>query len=361
MTATTIDDVYDLLHEAHELPHGPVRLELAQSACRMAETIGDSEAIFDARRRLAAAAIFAGHAEIATSNFSWCLAKFEEEPDRFAFHERQLLWLFKAVVNNLLEFPEVTLEQIEQLRRQQADWYSRNGYNLRPIYYGQFMYAEFRGDREQAEHYMQLVQSLPRDALANCEACESDSVVSYHLLNRRWDEAIAEAQKNLHGGQTCGEVPHRTLANVLYPLAMLQRYDEADRYQRKGYRLIRHNPSFLALTAQHMAYLNHRGRLAEAVRIIERHFVWALETYELLSRLAFYGATSVILRRLATEFDTYVLDLPEVFPHYELSGCYPVEVLVRWFEAQYVALAQRFDKRDGGCYFVTEYRDRFAY
>ena len=135
---------------------------------------------------------------------------------------------------------------------------------------------------------------------------------------------------------------------------MLGQYEEADAFQRRGYPLIRNNREFFQHIGLQMAYLAHRGRLAPAVRMIERHLPWTLSGYELYSRFFFYLGAARVLGDLADSKSTQKLNLPQEFPAFESSGIYDVAALKGWFEAERDAIATRFDRRNGNTFFSKE-------
>ena len=172
---------------------------------------------------------------------------------------------------------------------------------------------------------------------------------------------VEAAEPALAGRVTCEEVPHRTLNYVLRPLALLGRHDEADAHQKKGYRLIRGNPSFLRYVALQIAYLTHRERHRTAVNMFQRHLAWALATFELRSQYMFDLAAIRLLGQLADRRPTAKLNLPQAFPLFDPSGQYELAPLIGWFKDRSRALAERFDARNGNDFFSREMVERLAY
>ena len=230
-------------------------------------------------------------------------------------------------------------EQVEGLLQQMASLYRRCGYNMRPVYYMRFYLAVQTGMRDAATDWLSKSQAEPRDDMADCEACESDILTEYYLLMNEPAKALANARPNLDGLRQCVEVPHRVLSYVLRPLAVQNRYEEADNCQRRGYQLIRKNRKFLRNVALHMTYLAHRGRIEPAVRMLERHLSWALTGYDLYSRYYFHLGVARVLAYLANHKATQKLKLPREFPAYEPSEKYDVATLIQWFDTERTALA----------------------
>lgn len=346
--------INDLWREAYHLPYGEVKVRVLEESLALTESLRDVDAIFIARLQLAVAGVSSGHAEKGIPSYAWCLAKYEEDPQRFQQHERTLLWYFKNILHCVDQFPRISLEQIESIRTQMASFYRRFGHNMRPVHYTRFVFSLRIGDLRQAAESFDLYTAIPRDNLADCMACEADSDAEYYELLGDWEQAVATAGPNLRQERSCSEVPHRIYSQILRPLALLGRYDEADVFQRKGYRLIRSNPTFLFQLPFQIAYLIHRDRKATALRMFEQHLATAIETHELRSRYYFYVAVRRLLSVVAERKSSQKLNLPQAFPLYAPSGQYELAELIAWLDAELGELGPQFDARNGTNFFTHE-------
>ncbi len=361
MRNTEVNQIEDLIDRAEELPYGSVRTELLVEAVRRADVTRDLDVIFWARMNLTEAATFSGHAEKAFASFAWCVAQLEDDPDRFCEDAELVLWHFKFVLGNAYEFPQISRQQFERLCNQMETLYRQHGYNNRPVNVLRCDFAMYMGDHGAATEAFRLLDAESRDDMADCEACEADELSEYHDLAGDYKKALDTAAPNLTGKQSCAEVPHRTLSLVLRPLAMLGRYDEADRYQQRGYRRIRNNQKFLRHIAMQLTYLAHRNRPRAALGLLERHLAWALDTREMHSCFCFHVAAKRVLSLHAENKPELKCNFPKAFPLYEASARYDVATLVRWFDQQLTALGKRFDARAGNHFTTTEYVDYLLY
>ncbi|MCO6042556.1 hypothetical protein NG895_01420 [Aeoliella sp. ICT_H6.2] len=361
MSEDTLERIEDLVDEAMQLPHGEVQVRLLDEAVRLADIVRDQDVMFATRIYLVDSGVFSGHFEKSLPAFAWCLAQFEQDPQRYRDQERTLLWYFKNVLHNADELPQLTREQVEELRGQMARLYGQCGYNMRPVHYTRLVFAIRIGDRQLAEESFANYRAVRRDSMADCIACEADSEVEYFEFIDEPEQALKTAGPSLQGRLTCAEVPHRTYSYVLRPLAVLGRYEEADEYHRKGYRLIRNNPAFLRHVAWHMAFLMHRGKQSSAVRMLERHLSWAIDTFHLGARYLFYVSSRRTLAWLAENSDTAKLDLPKSFPAYRPSGDYDLAELIAWFDSQLAELGARFDARNQNDFFTRNLVERLQY
>lgn len=361
MSDANLERIDDLVDEAWDLPHGEVQVRLLEEAVRLADVVRDLNIMFRTRMSLINSAAFSGHTEKAMPAFAWCLAQFEKEPDRYQHQEHSLLWSFKYILHAADEFPQLTRGQVEELRDQMADLYDRCGYNMRPVHYTRMGFATGIGDRQLARESYESFRSVPRDGMADCIACEADGEIEYFDLVDEPEKVVKAAGPSLIGQRSCQEVPHRTYAFVLRSLAQLKRYEEADEYQRKGYRLIRDNSKFLVHVALHMAYLLHRGRREPALRMLERHLPWALDTFYLSARFLFYVSAKRTLDCFAGSRRKKKLNLPQTFPAYNPSGSYDLAELIGWLDGEVSALGARFDARNENHFFTQDLVERLQY
>ncbi len=361
MSDSSGNRVEELLELSRTLPFGEERYRIVEEAVRYADQTRAVDELFEAKMELVSVAGFCGHDEQLLTAFSWCLAKFEEDPERFIHRLHSLLWYFKNVLHNVAVFPTISRQQIQEIHGQMAHYYSVCGFNRRPVYYLGFVVALQLGDLELAAQLLPIWQQEPRDEMADCPACEADGVTEYQIIQGNYEEALQVAGPNLSGQRSCAEVPHRVLAYVLRPLVMLGRSEEAERHHIHGYRLIRQNPNYLRHVALHLTYLMDQDRLPEAVEIFQRHLPWSLNTREFRHKYIFLVASAELLRILAEEKSTCKLNLPADFPLHQPSNTYEVAELTGWFQREAAQLGEAFNQRNGNDFYTTTLLDQLLY
>ena len=361
MSDTNLDRIEELSAEDWSLPHGEVQVRLLEEAVRLADVVRDQDLMFRTRLSFIHSAVFSGHTELALPAFAWCLAQFESDPSRYQRQQHSVLWSFKYILHFADNFPQLTRDQVERLEGQMAEIYDRCGYNMRPVHYVRLGFATGIGDRELAKESFANYRAVPRDTMADCIACEADGELEYYALIDEPEKAVKAVEPSLAGQRTCAEVPHRTYSDALRPLALLERYKEADEYQRKGYRLIRNNPKFLQQVAWQMAYLVHRERREPALRMLERHLPWALDTYYLRNRYLFYVSAKRTLNCFVGKRRAKKLHLPSTFPAFSPTGSYDLAELIAWFDSELKALGARFDARNQNDFFTRDLVERLQY
>ena len=107
------DERYEILvDQAEELDEGPEKIALVEEAVREADLQRDPYLSFMVRMDLVRAAAFGDAREKAVVAFSWCLAQFDAEPQRYGgeqyFH---LLWRYKWILGGMAYFPQMSKQQ----------------------------------------------------------------------------------------------------------------------------------------------------------------------------------------------------------------------------------------------------------
>lgn len=348
------DQVYDLQMAAYHHPTGEVKVRLYEEAVRVSEQSQDVELKFLARIYLANAAGCAGYEEKTMTALAWCLATFEEHEDELLEHKNDLLLLLKNFLCGVSQFPHVSRDQFHHLVGQLESLLRRFGHTPRTAHFVRMCFARQIGDRPTTIESHDKFLSYPRDELSHQVASEADEELWHYLFLGDTEKAIAAAYYIFDKRLSCGNVPHFTYNGVLRPLAESGRYEEADDFQKKGYRLIRQNRAFLDLIARQIAYQMHRGHTVSAIRMFERHLLWALETHDMASRYYFYTASKFLFTALPQNKLTRKLSLPTSFTLFDESHKYDIAKLIEWLELETSSLAAAFDQRNGNDYFSVE-------
>lgn len=351
----------ELVYEASNLPHGETQVRMLEEAVRFSDITQDIEYMFDARMQLINAATFAGHSEKMYPAFAWCLAQYEKDPERFYYSEDHLLWYFKWVLGNVTEVPQLSMDKIDAMFDQMSTMYRDCGYNQRPVLYLKACLAQASGFHDEEQKYFQKFSKLKRDDMADCSACEIDGMANHYLFHNEFEDAVKTVQPILDGRETCETVPARTYNRILQPLAVLGRYDEADEYLRKAYRLIRNNPQYLRAIGYQIFYLLHRNKTQMAVQRFEKHLGWALNSFEMDSVFTFYLAVRQLLQKLRKRKTHRELTLPKAFPLFSADGNYDLEQIDNWFDEKTRTIAGKFDQRNGNDYYTSDLMNSLCY
>lgn len=361
MSDERFDEFYSRLDEAMSMPTGDPQYRLAEELLREADAIDDFEVKFDARLLYVNAACFAGRSAKILPAFAWCLAQVQAG-EEIGFRRRYfLLWQFKYVLSVAEDNHFISLDQFEKLLSQMDALYRESGYSRRPVHYKNLNHAVGCGDIARATSAFEKFVAEPRDAMADCEACEPDNLMRYFELIGDLERAVETAAPILRGEFSCGEVPQRTYSKLLLPLSKLGRYEEADHYHELGYSQIESNSNYLTPVARHIAYLTHRNRLDEAAKLFEKYLTWSLQSFVPTSQHLFWVVAEHLFERLSESHSRYSFDLPPEFRGFRDDGNYVIAELLNVISDERQKLAEKFDARNGSNYFSTKLRDDMRY
>jgi hypothetical protein len=346
-----------LVDEANRLEHCLTQVNLLESAIQIADFHGDIEQGFWLRMELIEAATFSGYVEKSLVAFPWCLAKSDEDPQKFP--ESQLFWRYKWICENLPNFPQVTREQIQATLMDFSDRYQRSSRNLRPVFQLKTIAAVLMNDRSEAIEYERKLSETERDySYSDCRACELGWKIKFLIYIGDYEQALTAAAPIIQGTLRCAEIPHHTLAALLLPLLKLGRIDEAIEYHRKGYPMVAKNRDFLMSVSEHLYFLVATNDLVKAIGLLEKHLQWALEPVDPWSQFYFYRASYFLIKSLQNGSENTVkLILPRSFPLYSPDGCYDISLLINWFSQAAHDLATRFDRRNSNDYYLHQLKD----
>ncbi|MCS7021440.1 MAG: hypothetical protein NZU63_06395 [Gemmataceae bacterium] len=346
--------VQELCSDAFELDHGHAQIALLQEAVQIADAHGDAELGYEVRHHLIDAATFGGAPEVALVAFAWCLARSDEDPQRF--DPDDLYWKYKWMATAAVKFPTISQQQLTQLLEDMRQRYIAAGIGLHPFYQTRRSVYLTMGEIQAAWQDHEQVLKLEPNWMSDCPACERDSTVDVYLELGDYQQAVATAQPIFAGKMRCMEVPHRTYAKFLLSLLQRQETERASAYHRQGLRLIRTQPAFIQEAALHLLFLTLTNNLAAATRLAQRYLPLYLACRCPLWRFEFSRVMAFVCQRLAQSEPPLRLRLPEHFPLPEGVDRKDYSSLAMLFRTEAQELATAFDIRNGN----DHYRKRFA-
>jgi tetratricopeptide (TPR) repeat protein len=339
---TTAPELWRLLGQAEDLPHGAAQIAMAEQILRHADAAGDPRLAFNARLFGTTAYIYGGEPAKAFVTFSWCVSDFDRNPQ--PYHQRlqhNLLWQFKAMVTALVKFPEVPLARTYAVLDDMERRYRESGHGMQTVYKHRYLVANHVGLADEADAWFERWQATPRDSLSDCAGCDPTSVAAHLASRGRWADAVAHADPVLAGELTCTEQPQSILRELMVPYLQAGRPADAEAAHRRSYRLERGNLADLANIGDHIVFCARTGNEHRGLEILQRHVDWLDRAPSPAAAMSFAAAGGLLLRRLTEAGHGAVPirradrgDLPAAELAGELAG-YATE------------LALRFDARNG--------------
>jgi cellulose synthase operon protein C len=295
----TAEELWEVLQEAHHLPHGAAQIALVEQVMRHADGAGDPALAFYTRLFATTAYVYGGESVKSFATFSWCVADFDRNPQ--PYHERwthSLLWKFKTMVNALTDFPEIPLARTYAVLDDMERRYREGGHGLQPVYKHRFLVANHVGATEEAQGWFEKWRAAPRTELSDCEGCDPGTL-AWHLNSRGdYDDAVAVAAPILSGELSCTEQPQSILSELMVSYVHTGRLDEAADAHRRSYLIERANLADLNGIGDHLLFCAQTGNEARGLEILQRHIDWLDRAPSPAAGMNFAAACVALLRRL---------------------------------------------------------------
>jgi hypothetical protein len=281
-----MSEVTQLLEQAAAEPYGDSKVALCAAAVDRADAEGDRDLGYQARLALNRAAPFADAGMQVISSYSWLLARYDEDPERFPLQ----LWNYKWAVAALPDFVSVSLVQIERVLDDFEARYRAAGALAAPVAKLRMRTLLAVGDLDGGAKALETwlrCDRRPYVRLNDCEACDScDHGRALAILGQH-RQALEVAAPVLDGRLTCTTEPHEALALMLESARQVGDLKLGRSFQRRGYPLVRSNRAFIGAIGDHLRFLVLSGDPTTASEMLARHRHWADLSRNDIKRLAF--------------------------------------------------------------------------
>ncbi|RSN70264.1 tetratricopeptide repeat protein [Actinomadura sp. WAC 06369] len=340
----SVEDVYELMRRADELPYGEAKTVLVEDALRRADAAGDEELAFRVRIALTNAYHYGAEPMKAFATFSRTLADHDRDPGRFG-ETHSLLWQMKAVVNALTKFPEIPLDRTYAVLDDMERRYRAGGHSLQAVYHYRCAVARHVGDAAAPDWFAKW-RAAERDELSDCAGCDPTGMM-YQLIDAgRYEEALEVAAPVLGAELTCSEQPQGVQTALMQVYLRTGRYAEAADMHRRAYRVNRTQLADLADIAEHLEFCGLTGNGARGLEILERHLGWLDRAPHPYAAMRFAAAGALVLGRAAAAgHGAATLRRPAAGER--PAADVPVEALRAELAESATGLAARFDARNG--------------
>ncbi|MFT7639017.1 MAG: hypothetical protein ACI9G1_000744 [Pirellulaceae bacterium] len=352
-------EVWDMLELAERMSAGPAQISLCEEVVRLADVDGDVELRMSARMELVKAAMFGGAPDRALIEFIWCLAKYDSDSEEFAQYSYNLMWQFKWVMDRLCDFPSVPKEKIRQLEDDMERHYRIEDHGMRAVHQIRWVNALGMGDLNRFREYWDKWCEVPRDAMADCLACEQNKRVEAAIAQLDYEQAFQYAKPIFAGRMSCAEIPQKTYATVMPALLKLGRLDEATEYFNAGYRQIRGNPVYLVDLAGHLLFLTYTKSFVKGLNMVERHLPWAIDSPNKFWQFEFYSTASLLVQAMAQSVTSpKKLKLPRELSCFREEGVYQLADVAKCLSEQASEIEAIFNRRNENDHF-TKLRESY--
>lgn len=344
---TDSSDVSKLIDELDAMPHSAAQAEAARMLWTHAQQHPDPALRFRAIASALQAAIFSGDTAHFMSLFPQMVRLKQEHPDAISTHT--YVWRVKWLLGNMTKFPEVPWQRIVEAQEFYGKTLQEAGGSQRTALYMRWQNESSAGHFEGLDALREEFQALPRDAHADCQACEVNALVRVAVYCRDFPRAKEAAEPLVTRRMRCAEVPHSTLGNLLLPALLEGDADTAAMHHRKGYPLVRFNVGWLDIVGDHLGYLAAIGAEDVFLRLLKNHCAWMEQNHCPVDHLDFLVGATAGLEMLAESGRRkrpLKLNLPSKLKE-AWGESLPVATLADHFAKETLQLASAFDRRNG--------------
>lgn len=348
------------MHDNAREPEGPGRNAGAERLLAEAERTGQAAFVVEALIHLLQTYNFSSEQDKMFVPFARLLRMWDECPEDFDEEDaHRLFWMFKWVSSGMTDQPHIPLAAMEKWLAEMERRYRLAGHSERAVRQAEYHIAEHVGDDARAARAYAAWRAAERDATSDCHACELRGQGSREAGHGD-DAAALELWAPVLGGvHTCAHEPHATLAESLLPLLRLGRVDEARANHLRGHRMVRRMESMRFAFARHVEFCALTGNEARGLELLAERPAYLTDRGEPSSLMAYLAVTALLTRRLA---DLGLGAEPVVGPPGagDPGREWKVAELGAYAEREALALASRFDARNGTAAVSSGVRERMA-
>ncbi|MFF3207148.1 tetratricopeptide repeat protein [Streptomyces sp. NPDC002962] len=352
---TDFDSLRRAMAENGEQPEGPARNARAEQLLVEAERLGIPLAVIEALGHQLKVYNYSSEKAKMFVPFARLLRMWDERPEDFDEYETHSLhWVFKWMSAGMLDQPHVPLAAVEKWLGEMEHRYRIAGHSARAVRSAEFSVAAHVGDVERAERAFAAWLAADRDTMADCHACELHGQGWWQAERGRDAEALALWAPVLEGEYTCAHEPHTVLASSLVPLLRLGRPEEARAHHLRGFRLVRSMESMRGAYADHVEFCALTGNEARGLELLAERPAYFTDEGHPHSRLEFLSVVVLLMERLSE------LGLAGQRVPGPAGREWTARELAEHARAQALALAARFDERNGTSHVSERARARMA-
>ncbi|MFF0106542.1 tetratricopeptide repeat protein [Streptomyces hirsutus] len=352
---TDFDSLRRAMGENSEQPEGPARNARAEHLLLEAEKLNIPLAVIEALGHQLKVYNYSSEKGKMFVPFARLLRMWDERPEDFDEYETHALhWVFKWMSAGMLGQPHIPLASIEKWLGEMEHRYRLAGHSERAVRSAEFSVAAHVGNMPRAERAYAAWLAADRDTMTDCHACELHGQGWWQAHNGRDEEALELWRPVLEGEFTCAHEPHTALASSLLPLLRLGRADEARAHHLRGFRLVRPMESMRGAYADHVEFCTLSGNEARALELLAERPAYFTDEGHPRSKLDFLSVVTLLMDRL-TELGLGAGRVPG-----PAGRTWTAAELAPHARAQALALAARFDERNGTEYVSERARARMA-
>ncbi|NDW18565.1 hypothetical protein D0T53_06505 [Dysgonomonas sp. 216] len=328
------------------------KITLLKQAINIADANNDVDWGYDLRMDIIYQEKGTAHCIESIPAFTWILDTVDANPD--LFEDNNIMLEYKWMVAAALRNSSFSVAQIEHIREDFKRRMIKNGqgtftYNLLMMQW--YMQT---GEYDMARRYQALKDKDQPDEVSFCKACWINLDSELELLSGNTEKALTIADDLFTKRDTCKYEPFNTLSFFAYQLAQ-QNNDRAKAYltdAENELSQVEQLESYMLLNISYMIYCASIYDENGAWMLFEKFADWSIGAEDYFT---FYFSANML--RLTNKEGIKSLNLSARLPYFSKNGEYNLLELNKYFYNTALALATKFDGRNGNNFF-TETLDK---
>jgi len=337
----------ELQTELDGLPDGLAKLLLLERAVELADAAQDLDLGFEMRMELTGQALTAGRGDVLSVAFAWCIARFDESPERFP--DFDVMWAYRWVISELAKNPAIPRIQVLAMIDEMTTRYRSVGASMRSVEMLRLNVSTDLGDSEMGRTAFSAAHRARKDEFCDDPESEMNFSIGHYYSERLYKIQLQKSERFwIDPGKTDEFHVGKILCNALLPLLLAGRWAEAERCHELGLRANRKNSRFVDRIADHIRYLTHSGQTAKSLALFRKWLPTCLASVNASDQLE-YTTQGWLLMKALEGGPAIRLKLPGVD-----AEKHDALALSRRFHDSARGIAGQFDQRNGNDFFSKQ-------
>ncbi len=346
------------IEQIRSTEHGTSRLEIMQNAIREADDQAADYWRIYFRYEYVKESIFHDDNFKAIIMFPELLAVFDEHPELEDDTYEDVMQAFKWVLENMPDYYQVSLAEIERYYAEYEARCKKYGYSLR-VFHMKRSKLFLPIDRDAARREYEAFHGCKRDVNSDCEACEIHHDMRMALEFGEEEEALRIAAPVLDGRKRCAEVPHVTYGALLRFYLYRGDLSEAAYYGRLCARYTDNEPEFLEETGN-LLELYSTSDIRTGWKTLKCNISSFVKCRNPIMRLTFARGAYRLLQHISEETEYADSVLLQPLPVKRTKEGYSVKELLEYFYGIAQQQSELLDKRNGTSYYMDQLAQKLA-
>lgn len=265
--------------------------------------------------------------------------------------QHSLMWAFKWIIDDVVEFYQVSSEKIEEYFEEFRRRCEEYGISLRTYYMKKMNFYSYI-NIEKMKQCQKQFRSLERDRLSDCAACELNNDIRMELRYGSEKKAMKMLADMLHRGISCAEVPEVTFGECVKHFTQTGNIAEAEYYAEMMMPMVKGEERTFLKEISNVLLLKALTSPNEAYDIFKRSVNIFLESKNPDMRFHFaHAAARFFDAAINNDHKKIIIKLSPSFPLYNAENEYDIEKMKNYFADIAKDIADKFDERNASSYY----------